>query len=246
MPGPAPALDVGAHPRAPQAPQIADAANQTQTGGPVAPPRSEAKQQILEVLKDPQFQQFQTRTLIEPLQKKPADKTQWDTSGFGSFMQLVAEILRGLVWVLGGGVLLYALYWVLRKLNWIRAPARSEWTPPSTLFGLDVRPESLPKDVAAAAALLARSGNLIGALSLLYRGTLVALLHRDQIEFVSGDTEADCLIKTRGRLAAPTYAYLSRLLSVWEAAAYAHRMPPQPEVEQLASEWPAFFHAEPA
>ena len=44
------------------------------------------------------------------------------TSGFGSFMQFVAEILRGLVWVLLGGVLLYALYWVLRRLNWIRAP----------------------------------------------------------------------------------------------------------------------------
>src|SRR5206468_2068185 len=109
--------------------------------------------------------------------KLEADKAQWEPSGFGSFMQLVAEILRGLVWVLVAGVLLYALYWVLRRLNWIRAPQRSQWTPPSTLFGLDVRPESLPKDV--------------------------------------------------------------------EAAAYAQRLPPQPEVEQLASEWPAFFHAEP-
>ena len=106
-----------------------------------------------------------------------------------------------------------------------------------------MRPESLPDDVAAAAAQLARSGNLIGALSLLYRGALVTLLHRDRIELVSGDTEADCLTKTRSRLAAPTYAYLARLLSAWQAAAYAHRMPPQPEVEQLASEWPAFFRA---
>ncbi len=109
-----------------------------------------------------------------------------------------------------------------------------------------MRPESLPQDVAAVAAQLARSGNLVGALSLLYRGTLVALLHRDQIELVSGDTEVDCLTKTRSRLAAPTYAYLSRLLSVWQAAAYAHRLPAQLEVEQLASEWPAFFRAEPA
>ncbi len=98
--------------------------------------------------------------------------------------------------------------------------------------------------MAAAAAQLARSGNLVAALSLLYRGALVTLLHRDQIEFAGGDTEVDCLIKTRDRVAAPTYAYLSRLLSVWQAAAYAHRMPPQPEVEQLASEWPAFFRAE--
>ena len=246
MQGRAPAQDVGTPPHDAQVRQIADPAN-PQTAGPVTSSRSNAKQQILEVLKDPQFQPFQTRTLIEPLQKKPAaDKAQWDPSSFSSFMQLVAEILRGVVWILVGGVLLYALYWVLRRLNWIGAPQRSEWTPPTTLFGLDVRPESLPQDVAAAAARLARSGNLIGALSLLYRGTLVALLHRDQIEFVSGDTEADCLIKTRSRLAAPTYAYLSRLLSVWETAAYAHRMPPQPEVEQLASEWPAFFRTEPA
>ena len=246
MPGPSPAQDAGSPPHALQTPQTAEAASRAQTASPVTASRGEVRRQILEVLKDPQFQQFETRTLIEPLQKKPEpDKGQWDTSGFGWFMQLVAEVLRWVVWVLVGGVLLYALYWVLRRLNWIRAPERSEWKPPNTLFGLDVRPESLPKDVAEAAAQLARSGDLIGALSLLYRGTLVALMHRDQIELVGGDTEVDCLIKTRGRLAAPTYAYLSRLLSAWEAAAYAHRMPPPPEVEQLASEWPAFFRAEP-
>ncbi|HTS51869.1 MAG TPA: DUF4129 domain-containing protein, partial [Burkholderiales bacterium] len=116
----------------------------------------------------------------------------------------------------------------------------------STLFGLDVRPESLPQDVAAAAARLARSGDVVGALSLLYRGALVALLHRDQIELANGDTEVDCLTKTRERVAARTYAYLTRLLVVWQAAAYAHRMPPLPEVEQLASEWPGVFGAEPA
>ena len=63
---------------------------------------------------------------------------------------------------------------------------------------------------------------------------------------MSGDTEVDCLTKTRDQLAAPTYAYLSRLLSAWQAAAYAHRLPAQLEIEQLASEWPAFFRAEPA
>jgi hypothetical protein len=247
MPGPSPAQDVSPPSHDAQAPQIPDPANSAQTVRPAVRSRSEAKRQILEVLKDPQFQQFETQTLIEPLQKKPdADKAQWDTSGFGSFMRLVAEILRWVVWVVVGGVLLYALYWVLRRLNWIRAPERSQWTPPQTLFGLDVRPESLPQDVAAVAAQLARSGNLVGALSLLYRGTLAALLHRDQIELVSGDTEVDCLAKTRSQLAAPSYAYLSRLLSVWQAAAYAHRLPAQLEVEQLASEWPAFFRTEPA
>ncbi len=247
MPGPSPAQEVSSPPQDARAAQIPDAASPVQTVRSAAPSRSEAKRQILEVLREPQFQEFETQTLIEPLQKNPeSDKPKWDTSGLGSFMQLIAKILRGLVWILLGGVLLYALYWALRRLNWIRAPERSRWAPPHTLFGLDVRPESLPQDVAAVAAQLARSGNLVGALSLLYRGTLAALLHRDRIELVSGDTEVDCLGKTRSRLAAPTYAYLWRLLSVWQAAAYAHRLPEQLEVEQLASEWPAFFRVEPA
>lgn len=208
-------------------------------------PRSQAKQRITEVLKDPQFQQFELRTLIEPLHKDEAQKRRPDSTGLASFIQFVAEILRAVVWVVLGAALLYALYWVLRRLNWIGAPQRSrKWRPPVTLFGLDVRPESLPQDVAAAALQLARSGNLIAALSLLYRGALVTLLHRDQIELANGDTEADCLAKTRDQVAEPTHAYLSRLLSVWQAAAYAHRMPQGADVEQLASEWPAFFRAQ--
>ncbi len=81
MPGPSPAQDVGPPPHDAQAPQIPDPANPAQTDRPAVPSRSEAKRQILEVLKDPQFQQFETQTLIEPLQKKPEDKAQWDTSG---------------------------------------------------------------------------------------------------------------------------------------------------------------------
>jgi hypothetical protein len=232
------AQDTSSRPDTP-APHISEAAK------PASLPPSQAKQQIREVLQQPQFEEFETQIVIEPLRKPEKEKPRPSDTGLASFLQFIAEVLRGVVWVLLGAVLLYALYWILRRLNWIR-PAEPTWTPPSTLFGLDVRPESLPEDVAAAAAQLARSGNAVGALSLLYRGALVALLHRDQIELAGGDTEVDCLTKTRERVAAPTYAYLARLLAAWQAAAYAHRMPPLPEVEQLASEWPGLFRAEPA
>ena len=84
----------------------------------------------------------------------------------------------------------------------------------------------------------------MGALSLLYRGALTTLLHRDHIELTSGDTEADCLLKTRTRIADPAYLYLAGLLGAWQGAAYAHRMPNQPEVERLATDWPGFFGAD--
>jgi len=130
---------------------------------------------------------------------------------------------------------------VLRRLNWLRSEPTAAWTPPPTLFGLDVRPESLPDDVAGAAAALAAKGDLVGALSLLYRGSLVALMHRDRIELASGDTETDCLTKTHRRVAEPAHAYLVRLLLAWQRAAYAHRAVLPAEVQELTDQWPAFF-----
>jgi hypothetical protein len=219
---------------------------QVQQAAPSAPARSRAAQEIKQVLEQPQFQEYEVQTLLEPLHKSDPRRKRTDLSGFASFVQFIAEILRGIAWVVLAAVLLFALYWLLRRLNLISAPARSQWTAPATLFGLDVRPESLPDDVAEAAAQLLRAGNLLGALSLLYRGALVTLLHRDHIELGGGDTEADCLDKTRQRVPTPTYAYLARLLIAWQAAAYAHRMPARSEVEQLAVEWPGYFRVDSA
>jgi len=221
-----------------------------QPGAGVARPAplaaSEARQQIREVLRKPEFEQYETQLTIESLAKPEKPQERPRQTGLTSLIEFLASALRGAVWIVLGAIVLYGLYWVLRRLDWIRPPQGAVWTPPATLFGLDVRPESLPQDLAADAAQLARSGNTVAALSLLYRGTLAALLHRDRIELAGGDTELDCLTKTRERIAAQTHAYFARLLRAWQAAAYAHRMPPLPEVEQLASEWPGFFATQPA
>jgi hypothetical protein len=161
--------------------------------------------------------------------------------GLPDFVQVLGQVLRVLAWGVLALLLGLALYWVLQRLDWIKLESRTRWTPPQTLFGLDVRPESLPEDVAAEAARLARAGDLAAALSLLYRGALITLMHRDQIELASGDTEADCLAKTRKRLEEAAHAYLTRLLLAWQGTAYAHRPAPRAEVEQLASDWPRYF-----
>jgi len=238
LPGPAPAQEPTS--------RSAAARPGAQAARPVPLAASEAKQQIRDVLRKPEFEQFETQITIEPLTKPEKREERPRRAGLTAFVQFLASALRGAVWIVLGAIVLYGLYWVLRRLEWIRPPQGAIWTPPATLFGLDVRPESLPQDVAAAAAQLARSGNTVAALSLLYRGTLAALLHRDRIELAGGDTELDCLTKTRERIAAQTHAYLARLLRTWQAAAYAHRIPPLPEVELLASEWPGFFGTQPA
>jgi hypothetical protein len=230
-PDPASAQDSAVH--EPPAPQTAPA--------PPPPERSQAAQEIKKILERKEFPHYETQTVIEPLRKPEQPAKRVDLRGFASFMQFVAEILRGLVWILLAIVALFALYWLLRRLDWIRVPERTRWTAPTTLFGLDVRPESLPDDIPAAAVDLLRAGNLLAALSLLYRGALVTLLHRDQVQLTGGDTESDCLVKTRERVPANTYAYLARLLLAWQGAAYAHRVPARSDIERLASEWPGYF-----
>jgi hypothetical protein len=104
-----------------------------------------------------------------------------------------------------------------------------------------VRPESLPQDLAAEALRLARAGDLLKALSLLYRGTLITLLHRDGLELVGGDTEDDCLRKSARRIPDAAYAYFVTLLSAWQRLAYARRPVTSPEVEALCAGWEAHF-----
>ena len=58
---------------------------------------------------------------------------------------------------------------------------------------MELAPEKLPPDVAAAAAALAREGRLREALGLLYRGTLSELVHRRGVQLLASHTEGDVL-----------------------------------------------------
>lgn len=249
MPGSGAAEDVAHSPQSdapiPQEMHVPDAPAPAPAPTPRISPRSRAAQEVKAVLDSQEFQAYQTRTVLQslhPSEDEPdrpkKDKPAW---GDGNFLMFVAEVLRGLAWVVLAAVLLFALYWLARQLNWIRRTPETRWAPPDTLFGLDVRPESLPDDVATAALELARAGRLVEALSLLYRGALTTLLHRDQVELASGDTETECLRKAQARVAAPTLDYLARLLGAWQRAAYAHRTPTPPDVERLAAEWAGYF-----
>jgi hypothetical protein len=71
----------------------------------------------------------------------------------------------------------------------------------------------------------------------------VTLLHRDGVELASGDTEDDCLRKSRQHIPAASLAYFGRLLGAWQRLAYARREVPHAEVETLCGDWRAHFAA---
>lgn len=205
------------------------------------PTQSQAQQQIKEVLEQPVFGKYERQTRIEPLHPEPKSERKPDLKGFAALVKALALGLRVLVWVVLAVALSVGLYWLLRHLKFSDDPPHAPGEMPEMLFGLDVRPEALPRDVAAAALAHIARGELVAALSLLYRGALVSLLHRDGIELASGDTEADCLNKVKPRVDGATHIYLARLVTSWQAAAYAHRIPPRAEVEELATQWQGTF-----
>ena len=75
--------------------------------------------------------------------------------------------------------------------HWGRAGAVSSRAKIEAVMGMDVRPESLPDDVQEAALLAWKNGNHQLALSLLYRGAIVWMVHRGDVPIEEGDTEGD-------------------------------------------------------
>jgi hypothetical protein len=88
---------------------------------------------------------------------------------------------------------------------------------------LDVRPESLPADVGAAAWALWQSGRVRAALSLLYRGALSRMIHRFEVPITASATEGECLELARGRLDPPALRYVTQVVRAWEASIYGGR-----------------------
>lgn len=147
---------------------------------------------------------------------------------------LFAQIGRVGGWILLAivAVLLIA---VLARFGWRPAPRRRP-PPPAALAGFDIRPQSLPDDIPATARQYLQTGDVRGALSLLFRGALSRLAHQEHVPFSRGDTEGDCLVKVRTHTPARS-AFMARLLGCWQGLAYAHRIVGHSEVETLCHEW---------
>src|SRR5260370_1175996 len=99
--------------------------------------------------------------------------------------------------------LAYARGWAARMLPRSGAPAAEPYRAPASLFGMELAPEKLPSDVAAAALALARAGKVREALGLLYRGALSDLVHRRSVELLASHTEAEALAGACTQLTVP-------------------------------------------
>jgi len=222
---------------------------------PEPPPRGEmptreiVRKALDKVANDPNLAPERTVRMLrwaEPEQPTSADAPWWLawanaiarwTRGLFTFL---AESGRYVVWVLGAVLALVIAIYVtqlVRKRGLPRLPQR--FVAPSHVRDLDIRPESLPDDIGAAALALWERGEQRAALALLYRGLLSRLVYVHGVPIRASATEGECLVLAKPRLAPASETYAGRLVAVWSAAVYGGVAPAPADVQALCTEFRA-------
>ncbi len=161
-----------------------------------------------------------------------------------TLIRLIAQVIEFILWVmLGVAVLIlirYAFIWSERLRGSRAIPA---------LFSKKVR--SVPQTVHETFSLtqladrayhLWQMGETFAALSLLYRGTLVALVTYHGVAIAKSATEGECLQTVKqSNPSVEITAYFMMLTRIWQNAAYAQRLPPPEKMQQLCTEWQRYF-----
>lgn len=164
---------------------------------------------------------------------------------WGDF-SLAAAVAEVLLWTLLAVVLAYVLYHAGRWANamgWVRLGSGTleKALPPTELFGLELRADSLPEDVPAQALRLLEQGEWRACLALLYRASLVRLIHGHGLDIRSSFTEQECERLVQAQRPDAQAAYFRRLTQQWLLLAYGHQRPPVERVRRLCAEWEAHF-----
>ncbi|MES2297341.1 MAG: hypothetical protein V4582_09875 [Pseudomonadota bacterium] len=156
-------------------------------------------------------------------------------------LSTLASVLK--VLLIASAILLvgWLLYYFRDKLPLLgRAPRARRATE---IAGLDIRPESLPDDVAGTVRALWTGGERRAALALLYRATLSQLVNADGLLLRSGDTEGDCMrLARKARQIAPARLALAEATTtLWLNAAYADRWPDDGTLARHCDAWQSQF-----
>lgn len=171
---------------------------------------------------------------------EPADWIEW----LKDLFTWLAGISQMLMWLLVAG-LVAALAIVLVRLFGGRTITEKQTTGalPTHVRDLDIRPESLPADIGAAARRLWERGEHRAALALLYRGLLSRLAHSFAVPIRDSSTEGDCVALAARTLAGARLEYVRRLVRSWQIATYAGRHLDDALVFELCAEFDAQLSA---
>lgn len=154
----------------------------------------------------------------------------------GEFFHWLAGSARLLVWVACGLLAAAVVIFVVRLLRERSSDRATAVTAtPTHVRDLDIRPESLPEDIGAAARQLWDAGEARRALALLYRGLLSKLAHVHRAPVRESTTEGDSIGLAHRFLPAGSGAYAAHLVQTWSHAVYGGLMPESAQVHALCA-----------
>lgn len=151
----------------------------------------------------------------------------------------LAQISRVLVWAVIAVVVAALAFYFVRLFRSMERTSVARLELPTHVRELDIRPESLPDDIGAAAWALWSQGEQRAALSLLYRGLLSRLVHVWRTPIRDSSTEGDCLQLAREHLPDQARAFAERLIQLRQAAVYGGRTPEADAVRELCDQFAA-------
>ncbi|MEE9325786.1 MAG: hypothetical protein V3U71_00725 [Cocleimonas sp.] len=184
--------------------------------------------------------------------KKKKKKSKMDLSWMESLSEIIATVFEAVLWIaLAIGIFLLYFY----RERWLhlfntKKNTDDEYVAPEVMFGMDVRPESLPDDVIAESRSLWQKGKHRQSLSLLYRGALIRLINQERIKLQDSHTEGDIIKQAARTLTQNDHGkskqtYLQLLTRQWQSIAYAHRVPEDEIMQTLFNTWESDFAISP-
>jgi hypothetical protein len=162
-------------------------------------------------------------------------------------LSTLALAIRIMLITLALGVTGWLLYRYRDRLSFL-ADARKPYRA-TEIAGMDIRPDTLPDDVAGAVRGMWLTGDnkdKRAALALLYRATLSRLVQDHRLPVTRGATEADCLRTAGKALAEKTlpesrYRLAAITTDMWLKAAYGNRWPDDATLSSACQQWQADF-----
>ncbi|PWF46674.1 hypothetical protein, partial [Massilia glaciei] len=207
---------------------------------PHAPAQAQLRRQLAQVYATPALRGYACSLKWEPKNRAATPRADRPRPNFDWLAQAAKMVFIGAAIGLAG--------WLLYRYRGLfpefarRAPLRVA----TEVGGLDIRPDSLPDDVAGRARALWAGGERRAALGLLYRATLSRLVARNGLLLPRGATEGDCLRLARQAHAAQKLArgrldVVAGVTGLWLGGAYGDRWPDDAALEAQCAAWQAQF-----
>lgn len=225
---------------------------QAQTGVDL-PSRTDVRAQIEAIQAGDEFGRTETRRVPRfrndnDSEEETDENAESNLSWLSALLASMARLFELTLWIAAGVIALVVIVAIRRYFPTL-LPGKLDNLPERSIPLAIKHPltADLPTDIPAAARLRLADGDKRGALSLLYRGALQALIVQHQLAVPASATENDCVRLIELQATTEQQLRFKELIKHWQQLAYAHELQNDAVVIRLIDDWsPAFAALMPA